>query len=158
MAWRGTRGAETEERSEAVAEGRKERARVRRPLPGGAVHPHHVEVVVGVGDHVPEAGGADQPTLERRIQRPGAGQPVEGIGIACRGAQPQVKARRQGEIDDDLHGLPEMEDDRVRCVGARPKTGGIDKAGRVIGFELLHYRPASTGPGLAAETVVHGAP
>ncbi len=29
-----------------------------------------------------------------------------------------------------------------------------DVEGRVIGFELLHYRPASTEPGLAVETVV----
>lgn len=31
-----------------------------------------------------------------------------------------------------------------------------DKSGRVIGFELLHYRPTSTEPGLAVETVVRG--
>jgi hypothetical protein len=29
-----------------------------------------------------------------------------------------------------------------------------DSTGRVIGFELLHYRPASDEPGLAVETVV----
>jgi len=29
-----------------------------------------------------------------------------------------------------------------------------DANGRVIGFELLHYRPTSTGTGLAVETVV----
>ena len=33
-----------------------------------------------------------------------------------------------------------------------------DNSGRVIGFELLHYRPASPDPGLAVETVVHSAP
>ena len=33
-----------------------------------------------------------------------------------------------------------------------------DTQGRVIGFELLHYRPSSTKNGLAVETVVHGAP
>lgn len=33
-----------------------------------------------------------------------------------------------------------------------------DKNGRVIGFELLHYRPSSTETGLAVETVVRGAP
>ncbi|MBI4734620.1 MAG: DUF2283 domain-containing protein [candidate division NC10 bacterium] len=32
-----------------------------------------------------------------------------------------------------------------------------DKNGRVIGFELLHYRPSSTEPGLAVETVVRAA-
>lgn len=31
-----------------------------------------------------------------------------------------------------------------------------DKSGRVTGFELLHYRPTSTEPGLAVETVVRG--
>jgi len=29
-----------------------------------------------------------------------------------------------------------------------------DNTGRVIGFELLHYRPASTTAGLAVETIV----
>ena len=33
-----------------------------------------------------------------------------------------------------------------------------DALGRVIGFELLHYRPPSPEAGLAVETVVHGAP
>lgn len=33
-----------------------------------------------------------------------------------------------------------------------------DAAGRVIGFELLHYRPAGTEAALAVETVIHGAP
>lgn len=27
--------------------------------------------------------------------------------------------------------------------------------GRVIGIELLHYRPSSGGPRLAVETVIH---
>ena len=31
-----------------------------------------------------------------------------------------------------------------------------DKEGRVIGFELLHYRPSSMDAGLAVETVVRG--
>jgi hypothetical protein len=31
-----------------------------------------------------------------------------------------------------------------------------DSEGRVIGFELLHYRPASSEPGVAVETVVLG--
>jgi hypothetical protein len=30
-----------------------------------------------------------------------------------------------------------------------------DEGGRVIGFEMLHYRPADAEPGLAVETVVH---
>ena len=30
-----------------------------------------------------------------------------------------------------------------------------DSAGRVIGFELLHYRPAEAAAGLSVETVVH---
>jgi len=29
-----------------------------------------------------------------------------------------------------------------------------DVNGRVIGFELLHYRPAQSSPGLSVETVV----
>ena len=34
-----------------------------------------------------------------------------------------------------------------------------DQSGRVIGFELLHYRPADESePGLAVETVVHAGP
>ena len=33
-----------------------------------------------------------------------------------------------------------------------------DAQGRVIGFELLHYRPSSAESGLAVETVVHGSP
>lgn len=32
-----------------------------------------------------------------------------------------------------------------------------DTSGRVIGFELLHYRPADTTLGLAVETVVRAA-
>jgi hypothetical protein len=32
-----------------------------------------------------------------------------------------------------------------------------DKAGRVIGFELLHYQPAEEAAGLAVETVVQHA-
>jgi hypothetical protein len=30
-----------------------------------------------------------------------------------------------------------------------------DSAGQVIGFEVLHYRPAVSPPGLAVETVIH---
>ena len=30
-----------------------------------------------------------------------------------------------------------------------------DATGRVIGFELLHYRPSSGDPRLAVETVIH---
>jgi len=33
-----------------------------------------------------------------------------------------------------------------------------DINGRVIGFELLHYRPSGDGEGLAVETVVRAAP
>ena len=33
-----------------------------------------------------------------------------------------------------------------------------DAGGRVIGFELLHYRPAQATTGLAVETVVVGQP
>ena len=33
-----------------------------------------------------------------------------------------------------------------------------DESGRVIGFELLHYRPARAGAGLAVETVVRSEP
>jgi hypothetical protein len=33
-----------------------------------------------------------------------------------------------------------------------------DEAGRVIGFELLHYRPTASTTGLAVETVVQTAP
>jgi hypothetical protein len=33
-----------------------------------------------------------------------------------------------------------------------------DAGGRVIGFELLHYRPTQTEAGLAVETVVVGQP
>ena len=33
-----------------------------------------------------------------------------------------------------------------------------DEAGRVIGFELLHYRPAQPATRLAVETVVQGEP
>lgn len=29
-----------------------------------------------------------------------------------------------------------------------------DATGRVIGFELLHYRPAQASPGLSVETVI----
>ncbi len=32
-----------------------------------------------------------------------------------------------------------------------------DASGRVIGFELLHYRPSDAKLGLAVETVIHGA-
>ena len=32
-----------------------------------------------------------------------------------------------------------------------------DTSGRVIGFELLHYRPAHAGAGLSVETVVRTA-
>ncbi len=32
-----------------------------------------------------------------------------------------------------------------------------DASGRVIGFELLHYRPGDAKLGLAVETVIHGA-
>ena len=32
-----------------------------------------------------------------------------------------------------------------------------DKNGKVIGFEMLHYRPRDGAPGLAVETVVHTA-
>ncbi len=30
-----------------------------------------------------------------------------------------------------------------------------DSAGQVIGFEVLHYRPATSPTGLAVETVIH---
>jgi hypothetical protein len=30
-----------------------------------------------------------------------------------------------------------------------------DSAGQVIGFEVLHYRPAASPAGLAVETVIH---
>jgi hypothetical protein len=33
-----------------------------------------------------------------------------------------------------------------------------DSAGRVIGFELLHYRPAESEPQLAVETVLRSGP
>jgi hypothetical protein len=32
-----------------------------------------------------------------------------------------------------------------------------DATGRVIGFEVLHYRPADATPGLAVETVIRAA-
>ena len=50
-------------------------------------------------------------------------------------------------------------DRSVGAGGIRPEVVLMeDKAGRVIGFELLHYRPTAKPTALAVETVVQTAP
>ena len=85
----------------------------------------HVELLVDVSDHVPESRGALETGGQFPIEVTALGQPPERLGVRGRRSEPQVKAGGGREIDDDLDGLPQVEDDRIRGVGRRPELGGI---------------------------------
>ncbi len=85
----------------------------------------HVELLVDVSDHVPESRRALETGGQFSIEVTGLGQPPERLGVRRRRSEPPVKAGRGREVDDDLDGLPQVEDDRIRCVGRRAELGGI---------------------------------
>ena len=85
----------------------------------------HVELLVDVSDHVPESRRALEPGGQFPIEVTALGQTPERLGIRRRRSEPQVQAGGGGEIDDDLDGLPPVEDDRVRGVGRGTELGGI---------------------------------
>ena len=85
----------------------------------------HVELLVDVSDHVPEPCRALETGGQFSIEVTALGQPPERLGVRRRRAEPQVKAGGGREVDDDLHGLPQVEDDRIRRVGRGAELGGV---------------------------------
>ena len=85
----------------------------------------HVEDLIGVGDDVAEPRGALETSGQGSIEMPGLGQPPEGVGVRGRRAELEMKTGRGRKIDDDLDRLPQVEDDRIRCVRRRTKVAGI---------------------------------
>ena len=85
----------------------------------------HVELLVDVSDHVPKSRRVLETGGQFPIEVTTLGQPPERLGVRGRRSEPQVQAGGGREIDDDLDGLPQVEDDRVRRVGRRAELGGI---------------------------------
>lgn len=81
----------------------------------------HVELIVGVGDDVAKARRPAQALGERGVDDSGGGQTPKGVGVGRGRAQIESQTRRQREVNDDLDGLPEMEDDRVGFVRGWPQ-------------------------------------
>jgi hypothetical protein len=63
--------------------------------------------------------------------------------------------------DAEGHTLTVWLDDPARAAVCEETTEEVvlikDGTGRVIGFEVLHYRPTDATPGLAVETVIRAA-
>ena len=76
-----------------------------------------VDPLVGVRHHIPEPGRLGKPLSQLLIEMARRGEAPEGIAICRWRAQFETCAHRQGQIEDDLDGLPEMQNDGVRLVG-----------------------------------------
>ena len=84
-----------------------------------------------MSDHVPEARSPAQPRGESIVDDTGDGKPPEGLGIAGGRSQIEMEAGRHSHIDHHLHGLPEMQDHRIRGVRRRSQLRGI--GGQALG-------------------------
>jgi len=84
----------------------------------------HVELLVDVSDHVPKSRRALEAGGQCSIEVTALGQPPERLGVRGRRSEPQVQAGGGREIDDDLDGLPQVEDDRIRGIRRRTEIGG----------------------------------
>lgn len=134
-----------------ATERREEGAKIVGPVACGAMDPRHVESLIRMRDDVPEAGGSLQAGDEVRVEVARVGQPAERVGIGAGCAESQVQARRHREIDDDLHGLPEMQDDGVGSVRGGRERGGV--SGKALGHasEVAVDRGGLLGEDLAVQ-------
>jgi hypothetical protein len=149
-----TRYRRTKGSDEMVLEGFEKRAEIGRTLGGSAVHSAHFQRGVGVCHHVPETRGTSQPFGQRVVNQASALEPAERVRIALRCAQIEPQTCREGEVDGDLHGLPEVQHDGVRRIGRRKEIvdgfrepvgdalqmpfDGHDTLGQQLAIELAH--------------------
>ena len=107
------------------AQRRQESAEIIGPVGGGAMDARHVEPLVRKGDDTPKPCGSLEAHGECRVEVAGVCETAERVGIGAGCAQSQLEAHRHRDIDNDLNGLPEMQDDGVRGVRRRREPGRI---------------------------------
>ena len=99
------------------AEGGEKRPEIRGARPRRVVDAAHVELLVSICDQVPGASGFDQASRQFRFKDARRGEPPKRVGISRRRPCPEGHRGADGEVDDDLGRLPEVQDDRIgsRC-------------------------------------------
>ena len=78
---------------------------------------------VGVRDDIVEARRPFEAGGKLSLHMSGFRQPAERVCVRARRAELEMQAGRHRQVDDDLHRLPEVEDDGIRGVGRWPKLG-----------------------------------
>lgn len=89
------------------------------------MHPRHVEALVRVRHDVPKSRRALESGRQLSVEVSGIGKPAERVGVRARRPEVEVQAGGHGEVDHDLHSLPEVQDDGVGGVGRRSEGRGV---------------------------------
>jgi hypothetical protein len=82
----------------------------------------HIQVIVGVGNHVAETGSANQAFGKTGFYDARTSELAESFAVALGRAETGPHAGRDSQVYDDLHGLPEMKDDGVGFDRHRPQV------------------------------------
>ena len=91
------------------------------------MHLLHVNRLIRVSDHVAKTCGEDEPIGKRRVHEASRLESPERVGIALRRPEVEAETGGYGEVDDDLHGLPQVQDHGIRRVGRGPKVAGVTR-------------------------------
>lgn len=94
------------------------------------MHPRHVQPLVRMSDDVAEARRTLEPNRQVAVDVPGVRQPAKRLRVGTRSTELEMETGGHRQIDDDLDGLPEVQDDGVRSVR------GESEAGRILGQPL----------------------
>lgn len=86
---------------------------VGRPVTPSLPDAAQVEVLVGMRDDVAETGRTNEPLRQLVRNDTGVTQTSKRIGVGGRRAEIETGTRRDREIDHDLSGLPEVQDDGI---------------------------------------------
>ncbi len=89
------------------------------------VHTPHVERFIRGCHHVPETRRLHQPISEGRVDYALLLQQPERAGISSRRTESKLHARRQGQVEGSLGGLPQMENDGITGVGRGNEAGRV---------------------------------
>jgi hypothetical protein len=108
-----------------IPQRREERSEIGRAGRCDGMNTPEIQPPVAVHDEVAETGGPAQALGKVIGDDVGLGQLPECVPVRGRTAEAETHARRDREIDHDLHGLPQVQHDRVRRGGQGAKIIGI---------------------------------
>ena len=91
------------------------------------MHPVHVDRLIRVSDHVAKTGGEHEPICERRVHDASRLEAPERVGVALWRSEVELETGGHGEVDDNLHGFPQVQNDGVRRVRRGTKITGVTR-------------------------------